>query len=63
MRLGKFKINHYINYMVVGLITLVMGTVSLVGGRFDNSLLFLMEKIAISRGRGSPPSLRGQPPR
>jgi len=25
-----------------------MGTISLVGGRFDNSLLFLMEKIAIS---------------
>lgn len=48
MRIGKFKINHYINYMVIGLITLVMGTVSLVGGRFDNSLLFLMEKIAIS---------------
>ena len=48
MRLGKFKINHYINYMVVGLITLVMGIISLAGGRFDNSLLFLMEKIAIS---------------
>ena len=48
MRLGKFKINHYINYMVIGLITLVMGIISLVGGRFDNSLLFLMEKIAIS---------------
>lgn len=48
MRIGKIKINHYINYMVVGLITLVMGTISLVGGRFDNSLLFLMEKIAIS---------------
>jgi len=48
MRNGKFKINHYINYMVIGLITLVMGTISLVGGRFDNSLVFLMEKIAIS---------------
>ena len=48
MRIGKFKINHYINYMVIGLITLVMGVVSLVGGHFDNSLLFLMEKIAIS---------------
>ena len=48
MRIGKFKINHYINYMVIGLITLVMGIVSLVGGHFDNSLLFLMEKIAIS---------------
>ena len=48
MRLGKFKINHYINYMVIGLITLVMGIIFLVGGRFDNSLLFLMEKISIS---------------
>ena len=48
MRLGKMKVSHYINYFVIGLITLVMGTVSLVGGRFDNSLLFLTEKIAIS---------------
>ena len=48
MRIGKFKLNHYINYMVIGLITLVMGIISLVGGHFDNSLLFLMEKVAIS---------------
>ena len=48
MRIGKFKISHYINYMVIGLITLVMGIISLAGGRFDNSLLFLVEKIAIS---------------
>ena len=48
MKLGKIKINHYINYMVIGLITVVMGIISLVGGRFDNSILFLMEKIAIS---------------
>ena len=48
MRIGKMKINHYINYMVIGLITLVMGIISLVGGHFDNSVLILMEKIAIS---------------
>ena len=48
MRIGKFKISHYINYMVIGLITLVMGIISISGGRFDNSLLFLVEKIAIS---------------
>ena len=48
MRIKNFKINHYINYLVIGLITLVMGIITLVGGRFDNSLLFLMEKIAIS---------------
>ena len=47
MKIGKFKLNHYINYMVIGLITLVMGIISLAGGRFDNSLLFLVEKIAI----------------
>ena len=48
MKIGKFKLNHYINYMVIGLITLVMGIISIAGGRFDNSLLFLVEKIAIS---------------
>lgn len=48
MRIGKMKINHYINYMVIGLVTLVMGAVTLAGGRLDNSILFLMEKIAIS---------------
>ena len=48
MRIGQFKLGHYINYMVIGLITLVMGIISLAGGRFDNSLVFLMEKIAIS---------------
>lgn len=48
MRIGKIKVNHYINYVVIGLLTLVMGTVTLAGGRIDSSLLFLMEKMAIS---------------
>jgi branched-chain amino acid transport system permease protein len=48
MRIGKIKVNHYINYVVIGLLTLVLGAVSLAGGQFDSSLLFLMEKIAIS---------------
>lgn len=48
MRIGKIKINHYINYFVIGLLTVVLGAVSLAGGRFDNSLLFLLEKVAIS---------------
>ena len=48
MRIGKFKVNHYINYMVIGLMTLVLGGITLAGGKFDNSLLFLLEKIAIS---------------
>jgi len=48
MRIGKIKVNHYINYVVIGLLTVVLGTISLAGGRLDNSLLFLMEKMAIS---------------
>ena len=48
MRLGKFKLNHYINYIVFGLMTLVLGTMTLMGSKFDNSLLFLLEKMAIS---------------
>ena len=47
MKLGKFKINHYINYMVIGLLTLALGGMTLAGNRFDNSLLFLLEKVAI----------------
>ena len=48
MRIGKFKVNHYINYIVIGLMTVILGSISLTGGRFDNSLLFLLEKMAIS---------------
>ena len=48
MRLGKFKISHYINYMVIGVLTLVLGGMTFAGNRFDNSMLFLLEKMAIS---------------
>ena len=48
MRIGKLKVNHYINYVAIGLLTVIMGGITLTGGRFDNSLLFLMEKMAIS---------------
>ena len=48
MRIGKIKVNHYINYAVVGLLTLVFSLISLTGGRMDSSLLFLLEKTAIS---------------
>ena len=48
MRIGKIKVNHYINYAVIGLLTLVFGGISLVGGRLDGSTLFLLEKLAIS---------------
>ena len=48
MKIGKFKVHHYINYMVIGLMTLVLSIITFAGGRFDNSLLFLLEKVAIS---------------
>ena len=48
MRIGKIKVNHYINYAVIGLMTLVLSIITFTGGRFDNSLLFLLEKMAIS---------------
>ena len=48
MRIGKIKVNHYINYAVIGLLTLVLAVVTLVGVRLESSLLFLLEKIAIS---------------
>ena len=44
----KFKWNHYINYIVVGILTTVLAIVSLFGGGLDNSTLFLLEKMAIS---------------
>ena len=48
MKLGKIKVNHYINYAVIGTMTLILSIITLAGGRFDNSLLFLLEKVAIS---------------
>ena len=47
MRIGKFKINHYINYFVIGLFTIVLGGMSAAGAKFDSSMLFLLEKVAI----------------
>ncbi len=48
MRLGKFKLNHYINYIVIGLLTVILSVMTFAGGRMDSSLLFLLEKVAIS---------------
>ncbi len=48
MSIGKFKLKHHVNYMIVAMITLVFGIFSLTGGHLDSSLLFLFEKIAIS---------------
>ncbi|MBQ6851440.1 MAG: branched-chain amino acid ABC transporter permease [Oscillospiraceae bacterium] len=48
MRLGKIKINHYINYLLIGVLTIVLGSITLAGGKFDNSLLFLLEKMGFN---------------
>ena len=48
MKIGKLKLRHYINYIVIGLLTLIFSIITFTGGRFDNSMLFLLEKIAIS---------------
>lgn len=48
MKIGKIKIKHYINYAVIGIITAVLGSIVLSGGRLDNSTLFLLEKMTIS---------------
>ena len=48
MNFKKVKINHYINYFVIGVLTLVLGIMTLTGYRFDSSLLYLLEKVAIS---------------
>ena len=48
MKLGKIKVKHYVNYAAIGALTLVMGIMTLAGNKFDNSTLFLMEKMSIS---------------
>ncbi len=47
-KLSKIKWNHYINYIVIGILTAVLGGMTLGGMHFNSSLLFLLEKIAIS---------------
>ena len=47
-KLKAVRWNHYINYIVIGIFTLVFGIIALTGGRLNSSLLFLFEKIAIS---------------
>ena len=48
MNFKKIKWNHYINYIVIGALVLVLGIMTLTGYRFDSSLLYLLEKAAIS---------------
>ncbi len=47
-KLKNIRWNHYLNYAVIGIFTLVFGLISLCGGHLNSSLLFLFEKIAIS---------------
>ena len=48
MNFKKIKWNHYINYVVVGALLIVLGSMALTGYRFDASLLYLLEKMSIS---------------
>ena len=48
MKFKKIKWNHYINYIVIGALVAVLGAMTFTGYRFDSSLLYLLEKIAIS---------------
>ena len=47
-KLRKIKWNHYINYVVIGLFTAIFGGMALGGMHFSSSMLFLLEKVAIS---------------
>ena len=48
IKFKKINWNHYINYIVIGVLILVLGIMTMTGYRFDSSLLYLLEKIAIS---------------
>ena len=48
MRIGKFKLKHYINYIVIGLFTSVMAGMVFTGNKVDSSTVYLLEKISIS---------------
>lgn len=44
----RFKLNHYISYIAIGIVLVVFGTITLAGGDIKSSTLYLLEKIAIS---------------
>lgn len=44
----KIQWNHFLNYIVIGIVTAVFSSISLAGGVLSNSVLFLLEKMAIS---------------
>ena len=47
-KLKNIRWNHYINYIVIGIFTLVFGIIALAGRHLSSSMLFLLEKVAIS---------------
>ena len=47
-KLKSFKWNHYINYIAIGALTLVLAILTLSGARINGSLLILMEKMGIA---------------
>ncbi|MBQ7299483.1 MAG: branched-chain amino acid ABC transporter permease [Clostridia bacterium] len=48
LNLKHIRWSHYLNYLVIGIFTLVMAIIALTGGHINNSMLFLLEKIAVS---------------
>ena len=46
--LKNIRWSQYINYAVIGILTIVFSAITLAGGRLDGSVLLLLEKIAIS---------------
>lgn len=47
-KLKKISWKHYINYVVIGIFTAVCAVMTFTGSRFNSSMLYLFEKMAIS---------------
>ncbi len=47
-KLKKFKWNHYINYIVIGILTISLAAYVLTGNKLNGSSLILMEKMGIA---------------
>ncbi|MBO5867600.1 MAG: branched-chain amino acid ABC transporter permease, partial [Oscillospiraceae bacterium] len=48
LNMKKIKWGHYANYIIIGVLTAVLSTITFTGGKFDSSVVYLMEKMAIS---------------
>ena len=48
MRIGKFKLKHYINYIAVALLLIFFSIKTFSGSRINSSTLYLLEKLSIS---------------